>query len=212
MTSRLVCWTKTLYRSHLYWESTGCVACITVAYLVENGERSRVHQMLMADIWSYRFLVEMRFSLCVKWKCAAMVSWAHIALSCLLFVIMTRCIFFPWNCLFMAVAGSSTSSATCHILVTSDHPCHSYQYALAHLTWMPWVQRGLEAHKEPPEHIVTYVIILESWMVTPGSIACSPLEYCLSVCQSVCEQHYSKSYERIVMKFYEGVQRQWRTE
>ena len=29
---------------------------------------------------------------------------------------------------------------------------------------------------------------------------------CLFVCLSVCEQHYSKSYERIVMKFYEGAQ------
>ena len=29
---------------------------------------------------------------------------------------------------------------------------------------------------------------------------------CLFVCLSVCGQHYSKSYERIGMKFYGGVQ------
>ena len=28
---------------------------------------------------------------------------------------------------------------------------------------------------------------------------------CLFVCLSVCGQHYSKSYERIGMKFYGGV-------
>ena len=28
---------------------------------------------------------------------------------------------------------------------------------------------------------------------------------CLFVCLSVCEQHYSKSYEQIVMKFHGGV-------
>ena len=28
---------------------------------------------------------------------------------------------------------------------------------------------------------------------------------CLSLCLFVCKQHYSKSYKRIVMKFYGGV-------
>ena len=47
-----------------------------------------------------------------------------------------------------------------------------------------------------------YFYLLGKWGYVFGSVG---LSVCLFVCLFVCRQHYSKSYERIGMKFYGGV-------
>ena len=56
-----------------------------------------------------------------------------------------------------------------------------------------------------------YNIMLNFCLLGKGGYIFSSIGLCF--CLSVCEQHYSKTVEQIVMKFYEGAQGvQWRTD